>query len=94
MIAISDAFLKFWESLPISLKALIRYRVLRTTGKTVEEIIEYSPRSVYRVLVDAMGRHNADLIINMFYDWLLRSGRRVDLKEVNEFLGRAMAEAV
>ncbi|MEM3834468.1 MULTISPECIES: hypothetical protein [Pyrobaculum] len=49
---------------------------------------------MYRVLVDAMGRHNADLIINMFYDWLLRSGRRVDLKEVNEFLGRAMAEAV
>ncbi|ABP50441.1 MULTISPECIES: hypothetical protein [Pyrobaculum] len=94
MNAVSDALLKFWESLPVSLRALIRYRVLRITGKTVEEIIKYNPRGVYRVLVDAMGRHNADLIINMFYDWLLRSGRRVDLKEVNEFLGRAMAEAV
>ena len=90
----SNELLEFWESLPTSLKALIRYRVARISGREVEEIMRYSPHRVYKVLSDALGGHNADLIIYMFYKWLLKRGRRVNLGEVSKFLGKTESEAI
>jgi hypothetical protein len=80
--------IKFYASLNTSLKAFIHYRVSSRFGKSFEEIILESPSSVYRVLSEAAGQHNAELFIYMFRTWLERQGFIKSVEEIAKFLGK------
>lgn len=90
----SEGLLKFYDELDQSLKLLIHYRVKHKFGKSFEEIVSNGIANAYNVLVEALGFHNAELILRMFHYWLVKRGCSVEYKFVASSLGKITAEAV
>lgn len=81
-----DLLAKFYGSLDFSLRTMIHYRVLSIYGKPFDQILIEEPWRVYDVLVKAMGRHNADMFLNILKNWLEKNQCNVSLDELKKFL--------
>jgi len=69
-----DLLVRFYSSINFSLRVLIHYRVLTTFGRPFDYFLVEEPWRVYEVLEKAVGRHNAELFINILADWLRKNG--------------------
>jgi hypothetical protein len=92
----SSDILRFYGSLEASLRFLIAFKFRRLFGETFEEMAEREPWRLYRALREALGEHNADMVLNMFREWLVRKGEVVDLRTLRAMLSdeRAWAKMV
>ncbi|MEZ0319565.1 MAG: hypothetical protein ABWK05_06210 [Pyrobaculum sp.] len=81
-----DLLVRFYSSINFSLRNLIHFRVLSTYGKPFDQFLVEEPWAAYDVLTRAMGKHNADLFVNMLRDWLEKNGCRITVEEVKKFL--------
>ncbi|MEZ0248569.1 MAG: hypothetical protein ABWJ97_04790 [Thermoproteus sp.] len=86
----NDLF-EFYRSLDTSLRLLIRFKLSHVVGKTFEELAEQEPWSLYPALVKALGEHNAEVLLNMLSDWLMKNGERVDVNILRDRLSRREA---
>lgn len=80
---------KFYSELDISLRVLIHYRVLVKFGKPFDYFLTEEPGKVYHVLTEAMGRHNAELFLEMLRAWLGKNGRHVTVEELKRYLSES-----
>lgn len=81
-----DLLLKFFAEAPISLRALVHYRVVSVFGKPFDYYLLEESCRVYEVLEKALGRHNADLITKAISDWLRKNGCSAAAEEVKKAL--------
>ncbi len=78
---------KFYgDSAFFAMRTLIHYRVLATFGKPFDYFLVEEPWRVYEVLEKAVGRHNAELIVNILTDWLRRNGCNATPEEARRAL--------
>ncbi len=69
-----DHLVRFYGALNFSLRTLVHYRVLAAIGKPFDYFLVEEPWRVYEVLEKTVGRHNAELVVNIFTDWLKKNG--------------------
>ena len=81
-----DLLVRFYGTLNFSLRTLVHYRVLAAFGKPFDYFLVEEPWRVYEVLEKAVGRHNAELVVNILTDWLRRNGCNVTPEEVRRAL--------
>jgi hypothetical protein len=81
-----DLLVRFYGALNFSLRTLVHYRVLATFGKPFDYFLVEEPWRVYEVLEKALGRHNAELVINILTDWLRKNGCSATPEEVRRAL--------
>jgi len=81
-----DLLVRFYGVLNFSLRALVHYRVLAAFGKPFDYFLVEEPWRVYEVLEKALGRHNAELVINILTDWLRKNGCNVTRDQVLRYL--------
>ncbi|MEL9991663.1 MAG: hypothetical protein QXP98_06240 [Thermoproteus sp.] len=87
----SSDLLRFYRSLDVSLRLLIRFKLGRVVGRTFEELAEREPWALYPALVKALGEHNAEVLLNMLSDWLMKNGERIDVNILRYRLSRMEA---
>jgi hypothetical protein len=81
-----DLLVRFYGALNFSLRIFVHYRVLAAFGKPFDYFLVEEPWRVYEVLEKAVGRHNAELVINILTDWLRKNGCNVTPEEVRRAL--------
>lgn len=81
-----ELLLRFFAEAPVSLRALMHYRVLAAFGKPFDYFLVEEPWRAYEVLEKALGRHNADLITRAISDWLRKNGCPASPAEVKKAL--------
>ncbi|ACB40782.1 hypothetical protein [Pyrobaculum neutrophilum] len=81
-----DLLARFYGSLDVSLRTLTHYRVLAAFGKPLDYFLLEEPWRVYEVLEKALGKHNAELIINILRSWLERNGCRLTHEQLVKYL--------
>jgi ATP-dependent phosphoenolpyruvate carboxykinase len=72
--------------LNFSLRTLVHSRVSAAFGKPFDYFLMEEPWRVYEVLKKALGKHNAELFINILTDWLRRNGCEVTRDQVLRYL--------
>jgi len=78
---------KFYsDSAFFALRLFIHYRVLATFGRPFDYFLVEEPWRVYEVLEKAIGKHNAELVINILADWLRRDRCNATPEEVRRAL--------
>jgi len=78
---------KFYgDSAFFAMRTLIHYRVLATFGKPFDYFLVEEPWRVYEVLEKTLGRHNAELVINVLTDWLRKNGCNATPEELRRAL--------
>lgn len=81
-----EDLLKFYISLNTSIKLLLRFRLRQTVGRTFEELASEEPWRIYPSLVEALSEHNAEVILNMFANWLMNRGERISVDDLRSIL--------
>jgi hypothetical protein len=81
-----DLLVRFYDALNFSLRTLVHYRVLAAFGRPFDYFLVEEPWRVHEVLEKAVGRHNAELVINILIDWLRKNGCNVTPEEVRRAL--------
>ena len=81
-----DLLVRFYGALNFSLRTLVHHRVMVAFGKPFDYFLVEEPWRVYEVLEKAVGRHSAELVVNILTDWLRRNGCNVTLEEVRRAL--------
>ncbi len=81
-----DLLVRFYDALNFSLRTLVHYRVLAAFGKPFDYFLVEEPWRVYEVLEKALGRHNAELVVNILIDWLRKNGCNVTQDQVLRYL--------
>ena len=74
------------DSAFFAMRTLIHYRVLATFGRPFDSFLVEEPWRIYEVLERAIGRHNAELVINILTDWLRKNGCNATPEEVRRAL--------
>jgi hypothetical protein len=78
---------KFYgDSAFFAMCTLIHYRVLATFGRPFDYFLVEEPWRVYEVLEKAVGRHNAELFLQLLTDWLRKNGYNATPEEVRRAL--------
>ncbi len=81
-----DLLVRFYDALNFSLRTLVHYRVMVASGRPFDYFLVEEPWRVYEVLEKAVGRHNAELVINILTDWLRKNGCNATPEEVRRAL--------
>jgi hypothetical protein len=81
-----DLLVRFDGALNFSLRTLVHYRVLAAFEKPLDYFLVEEPWRVYEVLEKAVGRHNAELVVNILTDWLRRNGCNATRDQVLSYL--------
>ncbi len=79
-----NLLVKSYDALHTPLRATVHYRTLAIFGKPFNYFLTEEPWRVYEVLEKAVGRHGAELVINIFADWLRRNGCNVTQEELRQ----------
>jgi hypothetical protein len=78
---------KFYgDSAFFAMRTLIQHRVLATFGKPFDYFLVEEPWRVYEVLEKTLGRHNAELFLQLLTDWLRKNGCKATPEEVRRAL--------
>jgi len=64
--------LSFYDNLETPLKALLNFYSLRLFGKSFEWFLTNEPHRIYAVVEKSLGRHNAELLMRMFLEHMMR----------------------
>ncbi len=81
-----DLLVRFYDALNFSLRTLVHYRVMVASGRPFDYFLVEEPWRMNEVLEKAVGRHNAELVINILIDWLRRNGCNVTRDQVLRYL--------
>jgi GNAT superfamily N-acetyltransferase len=81
-----DLLARFYGSLDFSLRALIHYRVMTALGRPFDYFLVEEPWRALEVLERALGRHNAELLLNMLAEWLRRNGCVLPREQLARYL--------
>jgi len=66
---------KFYgDSAFFALRLFIHYRVLATFGRPFDSFLVEEPWRVYEVLEKAIGKHNAELFLQLLTEWFRKNG--------------------
>jgi hypothetical protein len=76
----------YGDSAFFALRLFIHYRVLATFGRPFDSFLVEEPWRIYEVLEKAIGRHNAELFLQLLTEWLRKNGCNATPEEVRRAL--------
>lgn len=61
--------MEFYDTLDPSYRTLIDIRLKKIFGRSFAQLVSESPTKILEALSIALGRHNAEIFLEMFIEW-------------------------